>query len=162
MNNFHSQFLNNPAWTIPVSVAIWLVVTFVTSRTSGWAVLAQQFAADEAIEGDRYRFVSGTMGKGFFRFRYANTLFITVGRKGLHISTILPLRIAHTPLLIPWRQIESMSSKQKLHVFEYVEILIRNRSPVLQLRGTASKKILEGYTKYSREEIEHDSNRRNK
>lgn len=162
MNNALGSIFSNPLWVIPDLLLTWALVTFITSRVSGWAFLSRQYGADEQIEGETYRFVWGSLGKGFRTVRYSNTLFITVGRKGLYISTLFPFLLAHKPLLIPWSQIDSMNTKYKLRLFEYIEIVIKEKWPVLQLRGRASKKILEAFKRYSQEEDNPRSNWRGK
>lgn len=167
MNNFLSPLLSNPAWFIPfclvpVFILIWLIVTYSTSRTGGWGLLSRYFPAGEKIEGDTYRFASGSFGRRFLRVKYSNSLFLIVGRKGLYISVFMPFRFMHPPLLIPWSQIESANTKLALHMFEYVEIVIKNKWSVLQLRGIVSKRALEAFTKYSQEIDSQRSNWRNK
>ena len=162
MNQLLALIEKKMLWHLPLSFAVWLAVTYVTSRTSGWHLLAEQFHVYEDIEGDAYRFASGSMGKRFMRVKYSNSLFITVGKRALYISVFFPLRFAHPPLLIPWSQIESVETKRTMRIVEHVEIKFKDKWPVLHLRGRASKAIVAAFNIYSQDPDGQRNNWRNK
>ena len=85
-------------------VAVWTFVTWIASRASGWHRLAQRFGSPDpfASVGDQVRFASARIGWG----NYSGALELRVSASGLYLATIWIFRPFHTPLLIPWTEIE--------------------------------------------------------
>ncbi len=84
-------------------VAIWLLVTRIVSRTSGWHRLAGRFGSPGpfASVGERMRFASAQIGWG----NYSGALELRASASGLYLAPIWVFRPFHPPLFIPWSEI---------------------------------------------------------
>jgi len=80
----------------------WIVVGLVSSRMTGWALLAQRYRWDERFFGEHLRFRSAAMRYGS---HYGNCLTIGVNAQGLFLSLSIPFFPGHPPLFIPWNEI---------------------------------------------------------
>jgi hypothetical protein len=133
-----------PQWFLPLFVIMWLVITGVLSRLGGWASLATQFRSSQPADGERFRFVSGSMGKRAFPVSYGGCLFVVVSQRGFALSILFPFRFQSPPLFIPWAQVESVEEKRLLFV-SYVVVRLREQWPLISLRGRAGRRIKEVY-----------------
>jgi hypothetical protein len=144
--------LSEPAWWVPLAplsfllmfAGMWLLVTGVLSRVSGWASLASQFRGSQPIRGENFRFVSGSMGKKGLPVSYRNCLLVHVGERGFGLALLFLFRFQSPPLFIPWSQVESVAEKKVLFA-SYVVVRLRNQWPAISLRGPAGKRIQEVY-----------------
>jgi hypothetical protein len=84
------------------AVFIVVVVSFVISWWSGWALLAREFRAPEPFRGKRRRWVSGRMR---WLAGYHNCLVVGANPEGLYLSLVF-LPFFHPPLFIPWTEIQ--------------------------------------------------------
>jgi len=80
----------------------WTVAGLVSSRMTGWALLAQRYRWDKPFYGERLRSRSAAMRYGS---HYGNCLTIGVNPQGLFLSLSIPLFPGHPPLFIPWNEI---------------------------------------------------------
>lgn len=87
-------------------------VQVVISHLGGWDSLAERYRSSEPFTGATWSFQPGQ-----FRWliSYNNCLTIGANPNGLFLSIFPLFRIAHPPLLIPWREI-SVSRKKVLWV----------------------------------------------
>ena len=83
-------------------VAFWAFVVTIVGRFSGWHRLAQDFEATRQPNGQTLGWKSMRFG---FSGNYNGTVNITPSFEGLHLQTVLPFRVGHKPLLIPWEYI---------------------------------------------------------
>jgi hypothetical protein len=83
-------------------VAGWIGISWGVGRLSGWARLAHSYRARWPAEGVRIRFQSMRLGR---LWGYNQAITWTCGREGLHISTMLVLRVGHPPLFVPWDEV---------------------------------------------------------
>ena len=166
MSNQTESFFGSDIWLVLLFIAAWLVmwvaITFALSRLSGWSFLARKFRAASEIDGDKYWFVSGRMGKRFLPVNYGYCLFVTVGKAGLHLSLLIPFRLASAPLFIPWSEIEDVKTKQFLYLFPGVTLKLKNNWPQISLRGRIHDAILDGFNKHLRGVKDHRISWRNK
>jgi hypothetical protein len=81
---------------------LWSAIVFLSSRISGWATLARHFPASEPASGQSWDWTSARFG---WFANYRNVLSVTISPTGLYMRPVLPFRIGHRPLLIPWRAI---------------------------------------------------------
>lgn len=123
-------------------IAMWIAVSMLLSVMSGWRSLARRFRASTPPSGDRFRFVSGSMGPWFLPVSYSNCLTLTVGAEGIHLAMFFPFRLFHPPLFIPSAMIESAVKKYFLF-FPYAKIRIRGHWPTLTIYGWAVRRIVE-------------------
>lgn len=125
-------------------LALWLFVSALLAHFSGWSSLATEFRATEPTIGDRFYFVSGSMGARGIPVNYSNCLTLTIGERGVRLAILLPWRFGSPPLFIPWAMIESVTAKRFLF-WRYVQIRFRDRRPRLSLHGRAGRCVLETY-----------------
>lgn len=83
---------------------VWIVVMYAVSRIGGWSRLAVHYRETSPHEGRKIRFQSASMR---WMTGYNNCLTFGPGRDGLHISALLPMRISHPSLMVPWAEISS-------------------------------------------------------
>jgi hypothetical protein len=91
-------------------VGIWLLVLKILSIQSGWTTLAERFHYYDKFEGSYYRFQTARMNKVFFR----SSLEIGMNVMGLYLIPMIFFRLFHTPLFIPWAEIEAEPGKSLL------------------------------------------------
>jgi hypothetical protein len=123
-------------------IALWIAISMLLSFMSGWRSLARQFHSSVPPSGDRFRFATGSLGRGFFPVSYSNCLTLTVGGEGIHLAVFFPFRPFHPPLFIPSAMIESAVEKRSLF-FGYTRIRIRDHWPSLTIYGRAGRRIVE-------------------
>ncbi|GAB4308617.1 MAG: hypothetical protein Kow0097_09290 [Candidatus Bipolaricaulota bacterium] len=92
-----------PLLFIASVVGIWIFVTWIASRASGWHRLAQRFGSPGpfASVGERVRFASAQMGWG----NYSGALELRASTSGFYLAPIWAFRPFHPPLFIPWSEI---------------------------------------------------------
>jgi hypothetical protein len=103
-------------------VAPFLLVGFVSaismflSLVGGWHRLGQMFRASERPAGRRFRMESGSVGW----VSYNHCLTVSNSADGLYLSVMLPFRLGHPPLLIPWEEIHYMRTRRFLWMEDIV------------------------------------------
>jgi hypothetical protein len=85
-----------------IAILGWLVVGFVSSYITGWALLAQRFRCDERFSGEHLRFRSAAMRCWG---NYGNCLTMGVNPHGFLLSPSFPFFPGHPSLFIPWNEI---------------------------------------------------------
>ena len=134
-----------PAWVVLLVVALlWLGVSAMLARIGGWSTLAGPFRARYPVVGERFRFVSASMGKARLPVNYKGCLFMVVNRHGLHISVLFPFRFRSPPLFIPWSAVESVSEKPFLRTFGVV-VKLRDQWPIIRVPGRAAHVIRQAH-----------------
>jgi hypothetical protein len=105
----------------------WMAVVVLISRLSGWAGLAQRFAVspEREVTGDRFAWSSAQFG---LLGSYSNCIDIVVSRNGLYMRPMVLFRTGHEPLLIPWNQIEDVSSINRV-MFTANKVTIKPARP---------------------------------
>lgn len=93
-----------PWFVVAISCASFLLI----SRISGWSLLARRFRATEPFCGDTWGWQSARF-RGWFGYNHCLT--IGASQEGLYLSVMLPFRLLHPALLIPWREIEVETGK---------------------------------------------------
>lgn len=76
---------------------------WMVSRLNGWGRLAKLFGCPGRFSGERHRFQSGRLNAFYFRW----SMEVAMNEKGLYLVPMIPLRLFHKPLLIPWDEIEA-------------------------------------------------------
>ncbi|TWU27913.1 hypothetical protein Poly41_70530 [Novipirellula artificiosorum] len=77
---------------------MWCDISLLIAFLSGWSRLAERYRYDARIECEFFSFQSGKMGGVDFN----SCLILGVSERGLLMSMLLPFRIGHPQLLIPW------------------------------------------------------------
>lgn len=129
-------------WFPAAFVLAWIGVSVLLSVMSGWHQLASRFRATSAIEGQRYRFSSLSLGAGAFPMSYRNCIFVTVGRSGFLMSVLFLYRAYHPPIFVPWSAVETVHPEQRWFL-TCTAVYIRGFDKRLLFRGRAGRKILE-------------------
>jgi hypothetical protein len=134
-----------PQWFIPTFALMWVAITGLLAQVGGWATLAKQFRSDDAASGDRFWFVSGSMGLRYLPVSYGSCLFLNVSNTGFRLSILFAFRLFSPPLFVPWAAVESVERKRFLLLVPYVLIRIRDQWPTVAIRGRAGRRLEEGY-----------------
>ena len=137
-----------PQWLPLTFIAMWIAITGLLAHLSGWAGLSSYFRSSAPTSGERFRFVSGSMGLRFFPVSYGGRLFLTVNAEGFQLSILFPFRLQSPPLFIPWAQVASITEKKFLFV-GFTDLRLRDHWPTISIRGKAGKSIREAYARSS-------------
>ena len=144
MSQYPPPEFMQPQWFFPLFALIWAGISVLLSVLGGWASLTAQFRATQRVEGERFRFVSGSMGAPVFPVSYGSCLFVTVNELGFGLSILFPFRLFSPPLFIPWAQVASVETKRIVFMSRVV-VRLHDRWPTISLRGGAGTRILEAY-----------------
>jgi len=125
---------------------MWLGVSGVLALVSGWSGLATHFRAEDSVQGERFRFASGSMGVRLFPVHYGNCLFVTVNENGFGLAILFLFRMFSPPLFIPWSAIASIEPKRFL-LFGYTLVHLREQWPTISLRGSAGREVAQVYAR---------------
>ena len=101
---------------------MWCVVCLFLSHIGGWAELAEKYRDDTGIDGTAYCMRSGRIGI----VNYASCLTLRVSDAGLRLSVLLPFRIGHPPIFIPWIDFHHARKKRALFICLFVKATIGN------------------------------------
>lgn len=143
------QFIEDPRWFIPVFVVFWLVITGLLSIFGGWYSLSKQFQTSSSIDGQRFRFASGSFGRYPFPVTaYGNCLLVTVADTGFRIAIVFPFRFLSPPIFVPWEAVGAVESRTFLF-FKYCVIRLRRGWPAIAIRGAASGAIAEMFARHA-------------
>lgn len=91
-------------------LVLWMSISLLMSRVSGWAKLAKHYAASSDEQGKTYYMCSGYIGS----VRYKSCLTLCACKNGLRLSMLFLFRMGHPPLFIPWDQFHNVSEKRML------------------------------------------------
>jgi hypothetical protein len=86
-------------------VAFWTAICLGMAHV-GWAKLARCYRAYESFDGEKRFFRSAQVGRSSYR----NCLTTGVSPRALHLSVLLPFRVGHPPLQIPWGDISAQDT----------------------------------------------------
>lgn len=110
--NAHDWIYYIPSATIVlISVlagSLLYAIFFVISQLGGWASLARRFKAEGPFIGERWNWQSAQF-RGWCN--YNNSLSIGANPNALYMAAIVPFRLFHPPLIIPWPEIEVETGK---------------------------------------------------
>jgi hypothetical protein len=126
-----------PQYFLPVFAAAWFAITGLLAHMSGWARLAKRYRAERTEEGERFRFVSGSLWNRALPVNYGNCLFVTLNPIGIRLSILFPFRFQSPPLFVPWTDVVSVTQKRLLFLFRYVVIIVKEQWPHISLYGNA-------------------------
>jgi hypothetical protein len=123
-----------------------MAVCALLSLLGGWHALGRRFGSSDDLDGERFRFRSGAVGRGIFPVAYDHCLFATVGRRALALSVLVPFRLLHPPLVIPYSEVERCDEIRFWFV-RHVALHVRGfgRRRVL-LRGALGRAVLAAWT----------------
>ena len=138
-----------PQWFFPMFVLMWVSICALLSMLGGWTSLAGEFRATQRTDGQRFRFVSGSMGAPMFPVSYGGCLFVTVNEAGFGLSILFPFRPLSPPLFIPWTEVVSAETKRFFFVSRAV-VRLHEHWPAISIRGAAGKSIVDAFARVSK------------
>ena len=89
-------------------VAGWCLISLLISAM-GWMGLAARYRTRAPATGRIYAVQSGDIGA-----RYTGVLIFGIQPDGLRMSVLLPFRVGHPPLLVPWSDIDLVEDKKTM------------------------------------------------
>jgi len=146
MQRFPPPEFLEPQWFLLGFALLWLGMSALLALLSGWTSLARNFRADQPGQGERFRFVSGSMGAPLLPVGYGRSLFVTVDDEGFGLSILFLFRFLSPPLFIPWRAVESVEAKQSLFS-RYTVVRLRGHWPAISIRGEVGERLLREYSR---------------
>ncbi len=140
----HLAVVHNPPGLLPLLVfpfffaGIWCLACYTISRL-GWSDWAERFRCDRQIPGKSYH---GRSGRFSFRGSYSSILNVVLGAEGVRLSVMLPWRVGHPPLLLPWSMVTGVEEKNYFF-FRVLRVTISdsNRKFVFGLPVSAKAEI---------------------
>jgi hypothetical protein len=141
--------LLQPQWFLLWFLCLWLVVSAGLALTSGWFSLSREFRCDESIDGEHFRFASGSLGLWPFPATgYGNCLFLTVNDSGFGLSILFLFRLLSPPLFIPWSAVRSVEATRFLFL-RYTVVRLLRGWPAVAVRGRAGRCLEDTYRRLS-------------
>jgi hypothetical protein len=125
-------------------VALWLAITALAARLSGWRAVAERCPAPPGYEPERrHRFQSVVVRRVFwFPARYRGVTTVGLGAGGLYLSLLALFRYQHPPLLIPWNAIARCEDGAMLGV-RWLDVELREVDTRLRFYGRIGETIQE-------------------
>jgi hypothetical protein len=146
----HPSELLQPQWFIPFFLCLWLALSAALALAGGWFSLSREFRSEETIEGERFRFASGSLGQWPFPVTaYGSCLFLTVNRSGFRLSILFVFRFLSPPLFVPWSAVKSVECGRFLFV-RYTLVRLLRGWPAIAIRGRSGQVLAETYGRISR------------
>ncbi|MGD0787995.1 MAG: hypothetical protein ABR898_08410 [Terracidiphilus sp.] len=90
-----------------LAIAFWCFICFVIGIVSGWFSLSRRFRAQDEPCGE-----TKSAGPFFYtvhlRFwlHYSSLIRVTAAGDALYLSVLFPFSFGHSPLFIPWKEIQ--------------------------------------------------------
>jgi hypothetical protein len=116
-----------------------VALMWIISRVSGWALLSRRFSTPEPFNGKTWGWQSA-------RFRgwcnYNNCLNVGANPEGVYLSILLPFRLFHPALMIPWREIEVETGKALFGLYDTARFRIGTEERVtLRIYGKLVNRV---------------------
>ena len=86
---------------LPFIVGMFALVSYFLSWVGGWRRLARDYRLERSGGFPSRPFVSGVMGW----VNYRGCLTVGGDARGLYLAVLLPFRVGHPPLCIPWSDV---------------------------------------------------------
>jgi hypothetical protein len=91
--------------------SLWIVISVVLARMSGWHRLVERFPDRAALPQQRLRFQSGSMGPGV---NMNGILMLDVCQNGLRVGILRIFGLFSKPFFVPWQAIRVTRTKRWL------------------------------------------------
>lgn len=108
---------------------MWCGVLWFLAYLGGWSKLAENYRAETLEQGTAFRMRSGKVGI----VNYGSCLTLTVCDSGLGLAVMLPFRIGHPPLFIPWSEFHDVCEKRFMFVLPFLQANV-GKPPVARLQ----------------------------
>ena len=104
----HSPLGIAPVILFPMFFAgMWCLVCYAISRL-GWSNWARDYRCDRLISGKSY---CGRSGRFSLQGSYSRILNVVLSDEGIRLSVMLPWRVGHPPMLLPWSMVTGVEEK---------------------------------------------------
>ncbi len=134
------SLLNNPVYFGIFLVVMWCLTLVALSKITGWSRLAEKYKTRIKPESKLMYAVQAFWGSIMLA---GNIYTIGTDRNGLFLGVLLPFRIGHPPLLIPWHEIRA--KKVDGFIKPRVQLIFGNGiSRPFEVYEKTAKKIEEG------------------
>lgn len=91
-----------PLLFVPAFAGLWLFLTWLLSRLSGWGRIANHYAGD--FEGEvRREFRGASIRLSFVNYSFC--IVFRTGPVGLGMGVLLPFRCEHPTIFVPWSEV---------------------------------------------------------
>jgi len=121
--------MNRPELYLVAFAGLWIGISCLIARLSGWAKLAALYRLSGPFNGECWRFQSAELR---WKMGYNNCLTVGANPSGLYLSVFLLFRFGHPNLFIPWADISVTSSKRGFWSI-YTEFRFR-QAPMIPFR----------------------------
>jgi hypothetical protein len=125
-----NSFLATPYGFAIFFVVLWCAVCFLIGFQSGWFALGRRFKRQSDPYGE-----TKTAGPLFYTVymrwwsHYSHVIRLTAASDALYASILLPFRIGHPPLRIPWDEIQF--ARTKFLFRSYIALTLGNEERIL-------------------------------
>ena len=128
-----------PYWFPIFFVAFWCAICALIAFIGGWQSLARRYRGEPTTVIDQVTFGSGQLG--VLRANYNNCLSVTVGPGGVGLKVLLPFRILHPSLLVPWSEIAACERWRTFGLFDRTRLRLVGGGPPIVLSGRAARLV---------------------
>jgi hypothetical protein len=106
------DFLSSPLGVAVFVAILWCAVCFLISFLTGWFALVRRFKKQSEPYGE-IRSAGPFFYTVYMRFwgHYSSVIRLTAASDALYASILLPFRVGHPPLRIPWNEIQIGKTK---------------------------------------------------
>jgi len=119
-------------------VALWCAISLFASWLTGWAVLARRFRSTMPFTGQTWNWQSARMR---WTTHYGGCLTVGADPSGLYLSVMVPFRVGHPPLFLPWPEI-SVQRRWKVLGLRSVELRLGQEEQLpFQIGGSLADRI---------------------
>ena len=119
-------------------LGMWLGMSLLFSKLSGWARLAERFPARPGAPRPPTRIVTARM-KGV---QYKNALRVGSDESGLFVGTVLLFRTGHPWLHIPWSQVTEEPPSPGILRYQSLHLDPDGDDVPLRIRGSVVQELL--------------------
>jgi len=121
-------------------VTFWCVILALISALAGWRALAARFRSDSTPCGELH-----TAGPWFATVymrgwtHYSGVIRMTAAGDALYLTVLMPFRVGHPPLRIPWNEIACARTRRFLQNFMELRLGTQEQIPFRISERTARK-----------------------
>ncbi len=126
-----------------IFIGMWLAILYVLSIMSGWQWLAESYRFRGKYQGQISSMQSGSIGL----LSANHCLRIGTGDQGLYLGMILPFRLWHPSLVVPWSDV--VVGRRKLLFFRSVVLEFAKAPGVLLVFSETTASRILGFTGFT-------------
>jgi len=140
-----SRYLANPLGLIVAFLVLWCSACYFASFLTGWLTLSRRFRKQSEPYGDA-RSAGPFSYTVYMRFwgHYHGLIRLIAAQDALYASVLLPFRIGHPPLRIPWEEIRFGRTKYFFRTYAVLRLGKEEKIPMrISLRMARNLGILD-------------------